>query len=469
MAVLVVGWLMRRPAWRIAALLFALLAIPGNVDNLMPQMRLDPHDIVNATAPAVSFVDLLLAWALALTYREGRFRGWPPAARWIVAAAALVAGLAAVTSVINLMGGVEPAAVVRGILTIARVPVALALCFALRAEVRDGRMIAIAAAVGVIALIGNGLYTSTITEASRFTAATFGRNGFSLVLVVGAFLATGLAIELRRRSIQAPRWAWKVALSVAAAAFFGAIATGTRMSLLVAVPVAIGALIANRSWWHRRAAVGVAAIALGVVVIAAGATLWTTEGARALSGWTNPGETVDIITDPEGEPDYSPVRTRTRWWSQALALAREHPLTGIGPYQWNIERYTLEPEAEPIVADPHNTYIQLATEYGFMVLIAYATLLLALMIGIALSALRAKSPVRQSACAAAIVAAALMIPVTEATNSYLVNVRIGAAAWLLIGTAAVMTLLVELPVWRSSVASRSDPDEESEPASIGRM
>ena len=451
--VLAIAWVMTRPAWRIPALLFALLAVPGNVDNLMPQMRLDPHDIANATAPAISFVDVLLAWALILTAREGRLTGWPTVARAFLLGSVVVAALAAVMSLINLGEGIEAAAVVRGILAFARMPAALALAFALRSELRHGRALAGAAALGVLVLIANGLYTSASVDATRFTAATFGRNGFSLVLVVGALLSTGLAIELRRGAYAAPRWAWKLAFLIAASALFGAIATGTRMSLLVAVPAAIGALIANRSWWNRGGVLGVAAIVLGVVVVAGAATLWTSEGARALSGWLNPGETVDIITDPESEPDYSPVRTRTRWWSQAMTFAREDPLTGIGPYQWNVRRYELEPTAEPIVADPHNTYIQTASEYGFPVLAAYTALLLTVVLGVALAALRARSPGRHSAASAAVVAAALMIPVTEATNSYFFNVRIGALAWLLLGTSLVLTVIPSL------LGDRAEADE----------
>ena len=124
-----------------------------------------------------------------------------------------------------------------------------------------------------------------------------------------------------------------------------------------------------------------------------------------------------------------------------MELARTDPITGIGPYQWNIRRYELEPDAQPIVADPHNTYIQMSAEFGIPVLGAYLAFLLILLTLIAMSSLKERSPVRRSAAAAALVAAALMIPVTEATNSYLFNVRIGAIEWLLLGCAAVLTII----------------------------
>ena len=75
---LLVAIAMRRPEWRLPAVIFAILAIPGNVDNLMPQMRLDPNALANNTAPVVSFVDVLIVWALVLAFREGRLRRMRP-------------------------------------------------------------------------------------------------------------------------------------------------------------------------------------------------------------------------------------------------------------------------------------------------------------------------------------------------------------------------------------------------------
>lgn len=442
---LAVAYVMRRPAWRLPALLFAFLAVPGNVDNLMPQMRLDPHPIANATAPAISFVDILILWAIVLTAREGGFAGWSRWPRLIAAAAVAFAVLAAGVTGVNLAQGVEPAAALRGILVLGRVPALLVLGMALRDRIGDGRGLAIGAAAGLIALIGNGIYTSWQLDSTRFTAATFGRNGFSLVLVVAALAVTGLAIGLWR---VAEEWRGRAlslaAFGLAAAGLFGAIATGTRMSLLIAIPAVVAALLVNRTWMHRGGVIGLAAIGLGAVVVGVAATLWTAEGGRALSVISDPGETVDIITDPGGEPEYSPVRTRTHWWEQAIAMVRDDPATGVGPYQWNIRRYDSDPQAPAIVADPHNTYIQLAAEYGLGVLAVYALGLAALALGVLATAWRESALTRWSPVATALAAGALMIPLTELTNSHLFNVRIGAVTWLLLAVALSLTVLPEL-------------------------
>lgn len=442
---LAVAYLMRHSTWRLPALLFALFAIPGNVDNLMPQMRLDPHPIANATAPMISVIDLLIAWAVVLTIREGGFAGWSRWHRLIATAAIAFAVLAGGVTLVNLADGIEPGAAVRGILVLARIPALVLLGIALRNALGDGRGIAMAAAGGLVALIGNGIFTSWQLESTRFTAATFGRNGLSLALVVAALMTTGLAIALWRAAEDARGRALSLGgFGLAAAGLFGAIATGTRMSLLVAVPAVAIALLVNPTWMHRRGVAGLGVIGIGVILVAVAATLWTAEGGRALSVISNPGETVDIITDPGGEPDYSPVRTRTHWWDQAIAMVRQDPTTGVGPYQWNIRRYESDPEAKAVVADPHNTYIQMAAEYGLGVLAVYVIGLAALALGVLATAWRSSALTRWSPVATGVTAAAMMIPLTELTNSHLFNVRIGAVTWLLLSVALTLTVLPAL-------------------------
>jgi O-antigen ligase len=385
--------------------------------------------------------------------------------RWFTGATLGLSMLAIITIGINLADGLEPGAALRGSLAMLRIPAAITLAISLRDQVSDGRNIAIGLVAGTVALIGNGLYTSTTLEATRFTAATFGRNGFGLALVTGAVLATGLAVQLRRQSHDTrTRVASTAVFVVAASALFGAIATGTRMSLLVAVPTVAVALIVNRSWWHRRGVAGVGALAVGVILISLAATLWTTEGARALSGILNPGGTVDIITDPESEPDYSPVRTRTRWWTQALDMAAQDPWTGVGPYQWNIRRYELEPDAVPVVADPHNSYIQLAAEYGYPVAVVYAGTLLVLAVAALVTVWRRSSPARNSPIAVSLVGVALMAPITELTNSHFFNVRLGMETWLLLGVAGCLTVIPAI-VSQRSVAQTLATDLDAQPLS----
>lgn len=434
MLVLLTAAVMTRPAFRLPALLVAILAVPGNVDNLMPQMLLDPNSLANNTAPAVSVVDLLIVWAVLLNLREGRLHlgtGYPRAALLI---GVVVTVLAMVSAWIGAASGVPLEAAIRGTLTITRIPAIIALAIGLQGRHEGGRWIVAASAIAGVALLGNGLYTSTVGDFPRFTASTFGRNGFALALVLTAIGAGGLALSLYQRATPR-RWLVVVAALLAVACIYGTLATGTRMAVLALVPALVVGLVVSKFWLIRRNVPAVA-IAVTLLVATMAASNLTAEGGRALSGLLDPGNTVDIITNPDDEPEWSPVRSRSDFWSHAVAMAVENPIAGVGPYQWNFQRYERDPTAVRVVADPHNAYLQLAAEYGIPALIAYLVLLAVVAIGILHAAWRNREPL--SFATVALVVAAALYPVTELTNSHLFNVRMGAVGWIVMACALVV-------------------------------
>jgi len=111
--ILVVGLLMAlglaiamvRPAWRLPALAFGLLALPGNVDDLLPQMLLDPIAQRDTLAPIITSLDVLLVWGLILTLRERRQPG--PVGRILVLIAVALAVVASLTIVVAGTAGVD--------------------------------------------------------------------------------------------------------------------------------------------------------------------------------------------------------------------------------------------------------------------------------------------------------------------------------------------------------------------------
>jgi O-antigen ligase len=442
--VVAVAYAMRRPAWRLPALAFALLSVPGNVDNLGPQILLDPHDIASNTAPVVSFVDLLIVWGLWLSLPRLGAALEGSSVRVVLAAAMGLFATGAAVTMVNAAQGVELGPTLRSILFFARVPAILAIALATGDELGRGRRLALAVALGLVSLIANGLYTSTQAELTRFTAATFGRNGLSLALMIGVLAAAGAAVAYLRDAEQhrdrRSMALGVVAVALACSGLFAAIATGTRMSILTAVPVFALALAINRTWLSGRGirALGLAAV---LVILTAGASvLWTPEGGRAISGLTDPGNTIDIVTNPEDSPWYEPVRTRSHWWGQARQMIAADPLTGVGGWQWNHERYLLEPDAIVIVADPHNTYLQLAAEHGLVVAAAYAAVLGAVLLIGAVSSWHARSPVSSSWPATMLASAAVLAPITEMTNSHFFNARMGAVNWVLLGALLAWSL-----------------------------
>jgi O-antigen ligase len=437
---------MRSPAWRLPALAFALLSVPGNVDNLGPQILLDPNDLASNTAPMVSFVDVLIVWGLALSIPRLRGALGRSSARWLLGAAVAMFAVASVITLVNFGQGVDAGPTLRALLFFGRVPAILAIALATTDDLGRGRRLALGVALGLISLIANGLYTSGQADLPRFTAATFGRNGLSLALVIGVLAAAGVAVAyLRNADWRGDRRSLLVglfAVALGCSGLFGAIATGTRMSILTAVPVVGLALAINRTWLSRRGLRGLALAVALVILTGVASVLWTPEGGRALSGITDPGNTIDIVTSPDDAPWYEPVRTRSHWWGQARQMIATDPLTGVGAWQWNHQRYLLEPDAIQIVADPHNTYLQLAAEHGLIVAVAYVALLATVLLIGAVSSWHSRSPVSSSWPATMLAAGAVLAPITEMTNSHFFNARMGAVTWILLGALLAWSLRV---------------------------
>jgi O-antigen ligase len=121
-------------------------------------------------------------------------------------------------------------------------------------------------------------------------------------------------------------------------------------------------------------------------------------------------------------------------------MVKTAPLTGVGPYQWNILRYEYEPDSPQLVANPHNAYVQLAAEFGVPTMIGYVLLLLAVGGSVAATQFRSGSTTSRAWSASLLVGCAAAYPITELTNSHLLNVRLGAVGWIILGTALAFAL-----------------------------
>ena len=445
-----------RPDWRLPALIVALLSIPGNVDNLLPQFSLDPHPLPTGTAPVVSVVDLLLGVAVALTAREGRRPTfW---VRRLTILATVLTGAVAAIALVALSRGVEPAAVARGVVLFARIPALFFLVGALEDRLGDGSRVAAAFVLGGVALVGNGVYTTMVTGEDRFTAATFGRNGFAIALILVTIVAAGVAFRgwNALRSMPTGPLAL-VAASVAAACLFGASATGTRMAFLILLGASAAGIVLYPVRIGAAQALRIVAVGVVTTLVLAASVAWTVAGARTVSVVTDPGTTIDVVTHPGDLPSYSEVRRRGQFWDLAIAMARAEPLTGVGPFQWNVQRYVLDPDGPVVVVDAHNSYLQIAAEFGLVIVAMYGVLLAVEMLIVGLSVLRRGHRARIGWAGIGICVAALAYPFAELTNSHFFNVRLGAVGWLLIATA------VTLVTSRAS-AGRPTPDGALEPS-----
>ena len=426
-----------RPALRLPAIAFGLLAVPGNVDDLLPQLALDPHPIRDALAPVVTSMDLLILWAVLLTVREAR--GLGRIGRPLVLVAIVAAVLATLAVAAAAAIGVPAGALVRGLILWWRIVALIYLAFALRAHLEDGRLLGLAIVAGGVILLGNGVYTTVTGDLDRFTAKTFGRNGLAVALTVVTVIGTGVAAALWSRAEAArDRWLAIGAASIAALCLFGMSATGTRIAFMMLLLAGVAALVLYPGRLGRRAIPGIAlTVAVGVAVLA-GSVLLTSAGGRTLSVVTDLDTTVDVVTDPGGTPTETEIRSRGEFWDLAVRMALDDPLTGVGPFQWNVVRYLMDPSGPVVVADAHQTYLQVAAEYGLPSLALYLLLLVAIVSAMVPSLRSIRERERIGWAGIGIVVGSGIIPIAAMTNSHIISPRNGPTEWLLLASAAAI-------------------------------
>ena len=439
--IVVLATAIARPSLRLPAIAFGLLALPGNVDDLLPQLALDPHSIRDAMAPVVTSMDLLILWALLLTVRESP--GLGSIGRRLVVLAVIAAVVASLAVGVAAASGVPAGAVVRGLILWWRIAAIVYLAFALRAHLGDGRLLGLAIVAGGVVLLGNGVYTTVTGDLERFTAKTFGRNGLAVALTVVTVIGTGVAADLWSRAAGAHHRLVAIgAAAIAALSLFGMSATGTRIAFMMLLLAGVAALVLYPGRLGRRAIPGIAlTFAVGFTVLA-GSVLLTSAGGRTLSVVTDLDTTVGVVTDPGGTPTETEIRSRGEFWDLAVRMALADPLTGVGPFQWNVVRYVMDPTGPVVVADAHQTYLQIAAEYGLPSLAVYLSLLVLVASAIVPSLLSIRDRERLGWAGIGIVVGSVIIPIAAMTNSHIISPRNGPLEWLLLASAAAVCVAV---------------------------
>ncbi|MBA2382053.1 MAG: O-antigen ligase family protein, partial [Chloroflexi bacterium] len=175
-------------------------------------------------------------------------------------------------------------------------------------------------------------------------------------------------------------------------------------------------------------------------LVLAASVAFTNAGGRTVSVFTEADKTVDVVTDPGNTPTESEIRSRGQFWTLAVDMAIDRPLTGVGPFQWNVERYERDPGSPVVLADAHQTYLQLAAEYGLVVAALYVLLLTSVGLVILWRVRSRSERSRLGWAGMGIVLASAVIPLASLTNSHIINPRNGPLEWLLLGAALALAL-----------------------------
>jgi O-antigen ligase len=177
-----------------------------------------------------------------------------------------------------------------------------------------------------------------------------------------------------------------------------AIVTG--VGALVAVGLALWAPIARLAAEHR----AVVTRALAVVGVAAALAGAATLVASVGNPFTWAGDQVsggECVNDP-GRLTELCDNNRLAWWGDAVAIARDHPLTGTGAGTYAIARLRVRDDATP-VTQPHSVPLQLLADLGLVGLVLGLTAAGAAALAVVRSLRRLQGPDRWDATALAAV------------------------------------------------------------------
>jgi O-antigen ligase len=366
------GALLRRPAV-VAALAVLAVCVPSAEQNASSS--------VSVTAADVGGVVLVVVALLTL-----RRRGWPDAGGvwWAFAGLAVVFAIATLTSQ-------DPLASLSGFVRYVEVFVVIpvAVVVVLRDRVDAALMGGAVLLAGVIEG-GVGVWQYLTGTGASFggrdvrAVGTFGAleiMGMATVVGYAIVIAVGLALVLR---------------GTARVALFG-LAGGLAVPLLLSL--SRGALIATVA----AVAVMVTAVAavtggryvVRVLVFGTAAVVVVTAFAPAAA--TEVGARLATIGTSTSTPDRS-VQDRYDLWQTALSIWADHPVNGVGLKQFAAFRDSRAPlslssgsdvadaslsfRREPLLS-PHNMYLLVLSEQGVIGLLAFAGLLLGLMVRLA--------------------------------------------------------------------------------------
>ncbi len=246
-------------------------------------------------------------------------------------------------------------------------------------------------------------------------------NDFGFLLLTTLPLAVYLAFEER------PRALWSACVLVL---FVGMLATVSRGALAGMAGMLVWAVATRRvpvRWLLAAAAVAGAVVLVGTVLAS---------------------PVIEQRLDAKGNVAEENAASRLSFWSAAVYMSADHPLTGVGPGRFGeegVETYiwgTTQGLGDPVT---HSTYLEILAENGVPALAAFVAMLAGT--GVALGRLRRRcEEVEDRACSR--LAGALQASlVAAAVAGLFLSGAVIISFWLVTGLAAALTrgLLQESP------------------------
>ena len=354
-----------RPAL-LAALAVLLVCLPVGEKDLTASMHITPADLGS------------VALALAVVPRVLAGDRLPRTFLWVAMGGAVVGS--ALATIASQDAGVSWAGLVRYLQLFVIIPVAVALSVRRRQDLRlvCGAVLAAALVQGVVGtwqvVTGTGASFAGQNVRAVGTLGALDIMGMSTAVGYGLVVAFGLAMVQRGRTQMA-------LLELAALLTVPLLLSLSRGALIATVGSAAMMVLAT----SPRLAARVALFGSAAGIVAAGAlgSITTTVVTRLVTIGA-------VLTDPDRS-----VSDRFGLWETAVAIWRDHPVAGVGPKMFPAYRDAYAPlhvssgsdVADPGLAfrrapllSPHNMYLLVLSEQGLIGAVAFAALLLGLLV-----------------------------------------------------------------------------------------
>lgn len=238
-------------------------------------------------------------------------------------------------------------------------------------------------------------------------------NDFAYLLVTSLPLAVYLALEER------PRGLWALCVVVL---FAGMLATVSRGALAGLAGVLVWAVATRRLPLRG--------------LVAAGALV----GAVVILGLALAAPVIEQRLDSKGNVAVENSDSRLAFWSAAVYMAADHPLTGVGPGRFGEEgmdnyiRGTSQGIDDPVT---HSTYLEVLAENGVPALVALLALLWGT--GVALGRLRRRAVVLADRGGARLASALQAALIAAVVAGVFLSGAVIVSLWLVTGLAAALS------------------------------
>lgn len=341
-----------------------LIAIPGPLDDVFPKVFIgSPTEINAAPVAVISYIDYVLLTLLSIAILKKK--RWVPLPKYIFLFSGVVI-FSFFSFFLNLLLNPDFDFIIglTGLLMFFRMFLTFLIASSVITSIRDYRRFLFGVAAAIWLLLVDSIYfTYFYNHLDRLTAGSLGNNAFGNFLSMSAILLLGIG-SISRGSL---RYFLGITVGCCMAAV---VLTQTKMALFILLTgfvIWYSTLGGNRLLRTKTLAILAGTFGLFIFWINRFESLSRINPLKVFSGET------PLLENPYLNTFFS---ARIHIWKTSLKMISENFFWGIGPNQWNLQKYNYGFSLDHVLLDSHNGYLQIFSEYGIFLFVAFYSIIL---------------------------------------------------------------------------------------------